>query len=73
MAADYFQHTPSEGPRETDFWVNSIAQVPNLPSVMSHAVQNRLWLIILIAALEVGVFVLWRVMKKLDRELWGKG
>ena len=72
LAADYFQHTPNAGERETDFWMNSIAQLPNLPSVLSHAFQNRLWLVVLIAVAEVGVLILWVVMKKLERELWSK-
>jgi hypothetical protein len=72
LAADYFQHAQMGGPKETDFWVNSITQLPNLPGVFSHAFQNRLWLIILIGVLEVGVLILWGVMRKLERELWGK-
>jgi hypothetical protein len=72
LAADYFQHTPGAGERETDFWVNSVTQLPNLPSVMSYAFQNRLWLVVVIAVAEVGVLILWVVMRKLERELWRK-
>jgi hypothetical protein len=72
LAADYFQNDPTETHGKTDFWVNTIAQLPNFPSVMSHAFQNRLWLVVLIVVGEVGVFVLWGVMRKLERELWSK-
>lgn len=72
LAGDYFQNTPNEGPRETNFWVNSIAQLPNLPSVVSYAVQNRLWIVGLVVVAEVGVLILWIVMRKLERELWSK-
>ena len=59
-------------PGKTDFWVNSVAQLPNLPKVMSYAFQNRLWVIGLVVGLEAGVLILWRLMKKLERELWDK-
>ncbi len=72
LAADYFQNGPAGGQGRTSFWVNSIVQIPNLFSVVSHALQNRLWLVGLIAILEVVVFVLWRVLNRLQRELWSK-
>jgi hypothetical protein len=73
MAADYFQHNPdSGGGEETNFFVNSVAQLPRFPGVMSHAIANRLWLIILIAFLEAVVFLLWIFMRKLERELGTK-
>lgn len=73
LAADYFQNDPAGEPGgKADFWMNSIAQLPNLPGVMGHAFQNRLWAVALIAILEVGVFILWRVMKKLEGELGGR-
>jgi hypothetical protein len=72
LAADYFQHTPGEGMDRTGFWINSVVQLPNLPSVMSYAFANRLWMIAIFAVLEVGVLILWGVMRKLERELWSK-
>jgi hypothetical protein len=39
---------------------------------MRFAVQNPLWLLVLIVVGEVGVLILWGVLRKLDRELWGK-
>jgi hypothetical protein len=72
LAADYFQNDPNGAGGKTDFWVNTIEQLPNLPSVMSHAFQNRLWLIGVIVVAEVGVLILWGVMRKLERELWSK-
>jgi hypothetical protein len=52
--------------------VNSIDQIPNLPSVVSNALENRLWLIGLIVVLEFGALILWIVMKKFEREVWTK-
>jgi len=72
LAGDFFQNTPSDGPRKTNFWVNSIAQLPNLPSVVDYAFRNRLWVVLLIVIAEVGVLILWGVMRKLERELWDK-
>jgi hypothetical protein len=72
LAADYFQNDPTGGPGKTSFWVNSLTQIPNFGSVMSHGFQNRLWLIGLVLILEIGVFVVWLVLKKLERELWAK-
>ena len=70
LAGDYFQANPNPGGGKTNFWVNSIAQLPNFPSVISHAVQNRLWVVALIVIAELGVLVLWAIMRKLERELW---
>jgi hypothetical protein len=69
MAADYFQHAEVNGERETGFWSNSIAQLPNAGSVISHAFQNRIWLVGLIVFAEIFVLVLWRVLKKVEKEL----
>ncbi len=38
-------------------------------NVISHTFSNRLWLVILIAVLEMLIMVLWIVMKKVEREL----
>ncbi len=72
MAADYFQNDPTETEGKANFWVNSLAQLPNFPSVISHTLQNRMWLIVLMVVAEFGVLVLWGVMRKLERELWSK-
>jgi len=40
--------------------------------VLSYAFQNRLWVVVLIVAAELGVLILWGVMKKLERELSSK-
>ncbi|MFI5454395.1 MAG: hypothetical protein ACHRXM_03005 [Isosphaerales bacterium] len=69
LAANYFQNDPNGGQGETGFWVNTVAQLPNFPSVMRHAFQNRLWLIVLIVVAEVVVLILWGVMRKLERDL----
>jgi hypothetical protein len=69
LAADYFQNDPTTELRETNFWVNSLAQLPNLPSVMSYAFQNRFWVIVLVLVAETGVLILWVVMTKMEREL----
>lgn len=69
LAADYFQNDPEGGPGQANFWANSVAQLPNLPSVLGYAFRDRLWVIGLIVGLEIGVIVLWLVMKKLEREL----
>jgi hypothetical protein len=71
LAGDYFQNTPNEGPSETNFWVNSIAQLPNAPSVIRYAFRERLWVIVLIVVAEVGVLILWGVMRNLEREFSG--
>jgi hypothetical protein len=72
LAADYWQADPTATERETNVWVNSIAQLPNFPGVARHAMENRLWVIVLIAVAEIGVLILWVVMRKLERELWAK-
>lgn len=69
LAADYFQNDPAGGGGETNFFVNTITQLPNLPSVLSHSFRNRLWVIGLIVVVEIGVFILWRVMKKVEQDL----
>jgi hypothetical protein len=72
LAADYFQHADPDASGKASFWIISINQIPNFPSVISHAFQNRFWLILLIVGLEVGVLILWGVLRKLERELWSK-
>lgn len=69
LAADYFQHDPSQTARETNFWINSVAQLPNLGSVLSYGFRERLWLIGLVVGLKVFVLVLGVVLKKLEKEL----
>jgi hypothetical protein len=69
LAADYFQDTPGEGPVKRGFFANSLVQLPNFPAVFEHAFQNRLWLIALIVVAEIGVLILWAVMRKVEREL----
>jgi hypothetical protein len=71
LAADYFQNDPNSAGK-TDFWGNSIEQLSNMASVLSHAFQHRLWLIGIIVGAEVAVMILWVFMKKMERELWGK-
>jgi hypothetical protein len=71
LAADYFQHD-AEGPGKTDFWVNSVVQLPNLVSVIRYGFRERFWMIGVTIGLEVGVFFLWILMRKLERELWSK-
>ncbi len=70
MAADYFQHDPDSGGGEkSNFFLNSLVQLPRFMNVISHTFSNRLWLVILIAVLEMLIMVLWIVMKKVEREL----
>lgn len=79
LAADY---NPISGPHMTRRSVgavgvlfrliaNSIGQLGNFSAVMDHAFHNRMWFVILVGVLEVGVFLLWMFMKKLERELYG--
>jgi hypothetical protein len=72
LAGDYFQNEAANGPVETNFWINTVAQLPNFFSVMGYSFRNRLWVFGVILILELGVLILWGVMKKLDRELWSK-
>jgi hypothetical protein len=72
LAADYFQNDPTETQRKTSVWLNSVAQLPNFPSVVGHALRNRLWVLVGIAVAEIAVLVIWTVMRKLERELWGE-
>lgn len=72
LAADYFQNDPTGGGASTGFWANSLQQLPNLPAVLSDSLRNRFWMIAVIGGLEVGVLILWVVMRKLERELWAK-
>jgi uncharacterized membrane protein len=72
LAADYFQNDPTDDTGKINVWVNSLTQIPNFPRVISHAVQNRLWMLVLIGVGEVGVVILWMVLRKLERELWSK-
>lgn len=69
LAADYFQHDPSETAREVNFWINSFAQLPKLPSVLAYGFRERLWIIGLVAGLEVAVLIIWVLLKKLEKEL----
>jgi hypothetical protein len=52
--------------------VHSVVQLPHFPSVMRHAFQTRHWGLVVTVILEAGVFVLWIVTRKLDRELWSQ-
>ena len=70
LASDYYVNTPGAGPGKANIWVNSITQLPNLPSVVGYAIRNRLWMVVLIAAGELGVLILWGILRKLERELW---
>src|SRR4051794_24997790 len=40
LAAQYFQHNPNGEAGETDFWANSIAMLPKLPSVLGYAFRE---------------------------------
>lgn len=51
------------------FVANAIAQLPNLPSVISWHFSNRIWLPILILLLEVGALVGGFGMKRLEKQL----
>ena len=72
LAADYFQNDPTEAAGETNFWINTVAQIPNFPSVMGHAFRNRIGVVGLIVGAEVVVLIFWVVMKKVERELQRK-
>jgi hypothetical protein len=72
LAADYYQNDPSDEGGKTSFWVNTVVQLPNFPSVMRYAFQNRFWMIMLIVGAEVVVLILGGVLRKLERELWSK-
>jgi hypothetical protein len=72
LAAEYFQNDPNAAQGKTNFWVNSVVQLANLPSVIGFGFQNRLWVIVVVAGAEVAVLILWGLMKKLDRELYSK-
>jgi hypothetical protein len=69
LAMDYYRNYPDDGFGRRSFWMNSVIQLANLPSVVGFGFSNRVWFIILIAVLELLVVVLWIVMKKLEREL----
>lgn len=69
MAADYFQHADPNAGDETDFWANSIEQLSNFGSVISHAFRNRLWLVGIIVFAELFVLVLWAVLNKVEKDL----
>lgn len=68
LAADYFQQDPN-GAAEANFWVNSLTQIPNAPAVLGHGFRERMWIVGLVVGLEVGVLILWAVLKKLEKEL----
>ncbi len=72
LAAEFFQNDPRSPGGKADFWGNSIEQLSNFASVISYGMRERLWMLILVGVLEVGVIVLWVVMKKLEKELWAK-
>lgn len=72
LAADYFQNNPTGETGKANFFINAIEQLPNLPKVMSHALANRRWLLVLIGGLEVGVVVVGLVLKTIEREMNGK-
>ena len=72
LAAEYFQNVPSAGGERTGFWYNTVAQLPNFPSVMTFSLQNRFWIIGTIIGAEVAVLIFWGVMRKMERELWAK-
>ena len=59
----------AKGRREGGFFANSVIQLPNFPAVLDHAFRNRFWLIVLIVVAEIGVLILWGVMRKVEREL----
>ncbi|MEQ8851513.1 hypothetical protein [Gimesia sp.] len=49
-----------------DFIGNAFRQLPNLFGVLAFSFQHRLWLVILIACLEVGALGLGYAMSKID-------
>ncbi|MDG3007971.1 hypothetical protein [Paludisphaera mucosa] len=69
LAADYFQHDPTGDAEKANFWINSVTQLPNLPGVLSYGFRERLWIVGLVVGLEVGVLILWLVLRKLEKEL----
>jgi hypothetical protein len=74
LAWDYHPMRGVSGGRNTygAFLANAITQLPNFARVVRHGLENRLWLLIVIGVAEVGVLILWLLMRKLDRELWGE-
>jgi hypothetical protein len=71
LAAEFFKDDP-ESPAEINVWVNSVVQLPRIVRVIGYGFRERFWMIGVTFGLEVGVFFLWIVMRKLERELWGK-
>ncbi|WP_165250863.1 hypothetical protein [Paludisphaera soli] len=69
LAADYFQHDPTGDAEKANFWINSVAQLPNLPAVLGYGFRERFWIVGLVAGLEAVVFVLWLILRKLEKEL----
>ena len=71
LASEYFKADPNS-PARTSIWANSVAQLSNMPGVISYGFRSRFWIIGLTIGLEVGVLLLGLMMKKLERELWTK-
>ncbi len=69
MAADYFQHADPEAMGKRNFFINAVAQLPHFFQVVHYALNNRVWLLGLIAVLEMGAIGLGLFMKKLEKEL----
>ena len=72
LAADYFQNGGGGSNEKTDFWVNSVAQLQNLPAVITYGLQHRAWGFVVVGVLEIGALILYGVLKKLEKELWAK-
>lgn len=69
LAADYYQNGGAGGPSQTNFFVNSVVQLPHCVQVARYALGNRVWAIGLIVVGEVAVLIVWSVLKKVERDL----
>jgi hypothetical protein len=67
-AADSLRNLPNKDNRVA-FVSTAIAQLPNLPTVVSWHFRNRIWLPLLIVALEVGVLMGGVALKRVEKDL----
>jgi len=76
-AADYRTHQPPAdghriGPAAVtpgEFLFGAVAELPHAFGVLAHAFHSAIWIPCVLAGVEVGVFVLWLVLSRVERKL----
>ncbi len=80
-AADYRTHQPPADGRRIgpaavtpgEFLFGAVVELPHAFSVLAHAIHSAIWIPCVLAGVEVGVFIVWLALSRLERKLTPSG